>query len=82
MKSQRDQVDMEMGPIMNISVDGDTATPVYRMYLTPKAAPDTTVDTIIAERRAEVLARRTPGPGPGPLRAVSVPDRPGRLGVR
>ena len=49
MKSQRDQVDMEMGPIMNISVDGNTATLVYHMYLTPKAAPDTTFDTIITE---------------------------------
>lgn len=49
MKSQRDQVDMEMGPIMNITVDGNTAALVYHMYLTPKASPDTTFDTIITE---------------------------------
>ncbi|MCY8235331.1 hypothetical protein [Priestia endophytica] len=49
MKSQRDQVDMEMGPIMNITVDGNTATLVYHMYLTPKASPDKTFDTIVTE---------------------------------
>ncbi|ANF94929.1 hypothetical protein [Paenibacillus bovis] len=49
MKTQRDQVDMEMGPIMNITVDGNTATLVYHMYLTPKAAPDKTFDTIVTE---------------------------------
>ena len=49
MKSQRDQVDMAMGPIMNIAVDGNTATLVYHMYLTPKAAPDKTFDTIVTE---------------------------------
>ena len=49
MKSQRDQVEMEMGPIMNIAVDGNTATLVYHMYLTPKASPDTTFDTIVTE---------------------------------
>ena len=49
MKSQRDQVNMEMGPIMNITVDGNTATLVYHMYLTPKASPDTTFDTIVTE---------------------------------
>ena len=49
MKSQRDQVDMEMGPIMNLTVDGNTAALVYHMYLTPKAAPDTTFDTIVTE---------------------------------
>jgi len=49
MKSQREQVDMEMGPIMNITVDGNTATLVYHMYLTPKSSPDTTFDTIVTE---------------------------------
>jgi len=49
MKSQRDQVDMEMGPIMNMTVDGNTATLVYHMYLTPKASPNTTFDTIVTE---------------------------------
>lgn len=49
MKTQRDQVDMEMGPIMNITVDGNTATLIYHMYLTPKAAPDKTFDIIVTE---------------------------------
>ena len=49
MKTQRDQVDMAMGPIMNITVDGNTATLVYHMYLTPKAAPGQTFDTIVTE---------------------------------
>lgn len=49
MKSQRDQFDMEMGPIMNITVDGNTATLIYFMYLTPKASPDTTISMIVTE---------------------------------
>lgn len=36
MKEQRDACEMEMGPIMQMTVDGNTAALVYNMYLTPK----------------------------------------------
>lgn len=48
MKDQRDACDMEMGPIMNITVSGNEAALVYYMYLTPKGT-DTTMSMIITE---------------------------------
>lgn len=48
MKEQRDTCDMEMGPIMNITVSGNEAALVYKMYLTPKGT-NTTMSMIITE---------------------------------
>jgi len=36
MKQQRDACFMEMGPIMQMTVEGNVASLVYEMYLTPK----------------------------------------------
>lgn len=36
MKQQRDTCIMEMGPIMQMTVEGNVASLVYEMYLTPK----------------------------------------------
>ena len=48
MKDQRDACDMEMGPIMNITVSGNEAALVYNMYLTPKGT-NTTMSMLITE---------------------------------
>lgn len=48
MKGQRDACEMEMGPIMQMTVDGNTATLVYNMYLTPKGT-DSTLSMMITE---------------------------------
>lgn len=48
MKDQRDACDMEMGPIMNITVSGNEAALVYYMYLTPKGT-DKTMRIIVTE---------------------------------
>jgi len=49
MKSQRDAFSMEMGPIMQIAVDGNTASLIYYMYMTPKNEPDKTMRIIVTE---------------------------------
>ena len=40
---------MEMGPIMQIIVEGNVAALVYHMYLTPKAAIAPTFDMLVTE---------------------------------
>lgn len=49
MKGYRDACDMEMGPIMQITVDGNTAALIYYMYLTPKNDPAKTMVSIVTE---------------------------------
>lgn len=49
MKGYRDACDMEMGPIMQIAVDGNTAALIYYMYLTPKNDPSKTMVSIVTE---------------------------------
>ena len=49
MKEQRDACAMEMGPIMQIIVEGNVAALVYHMYLTPKAAIAPTFDMLVTE---------------------------------
>ncbi|WP_315108883.1 hypothetical protein [Clostridium intestinale] len=40
MKHQRDAFDMDMGPIENCVVEGDTVALDYKMYMTPKVNMD------------------------------------------
>lgn len=50
MKYQRDCASMEMGPIMQIAVEDNTAALVYHMYLTPKnVASAETIDIVVTE---------------------------------
>lgn len=50
MKHQRELASMEMGPIMQIIVEGNTAALVYHMYLTPKhISPAETLDIVVTE---------------------------------
>ena len=49
MKHQRDAFSMEIGPIMQIAVDGDTAALIYYMYLTPRNEPEKTRRLIVTE---------------------------------
>ncbi len=48
MRYQRDKMNMQMGPILNITVDGNVAALVYYMYLTPKGSNETRT-TLITE---------------------------------
>jgi len=49
MKAQRDAFTMEMGPIMQIAVDGNTASLIYYMFMTPKNEPEKTIKIIVTE---------------------------------
>ena len=49
MKDQRDACSMEMGPIMQMTVEGNVAALVYHMYLTPKVENAPTFDMIVTE---------------------------------
>ncbi len=49
MKDQRDACAMEMGPIMQITVEDNVAALVYHMYLTPKVENASTFDMIVTE---------------------------------
>lgn len=50
MKHQREIASMEMGPIMQIIVEENTAALVYHMYLTPKHIPQAeTMDIVVTE---------------------------------
>lgn len=49
MQGQREAATMEMGPIMQIAVEDNTAALVYHMYLTPKATPEKTFDIMVTE---------------------------------
>lgn len=49
MRYQRDAATMEMGPIMQIAVEENTAALIYHMYLTPKATPEKTFDILVTE---------------------------------
>ncbi|GAB6087141.1 hypothetical protein [Alkaliphilus crotonatoxidans] len=50
MKLQRDACSMEMGPIMQMIVEGNVAALVYHMYLTPKGVENApTFDMIVTE---------------------------------
>lgn len=49
MKAQRDAFSMEMGPIMQIAVDGNTAALIYYMFMTPKHSPEKMVKIIVTE---------------------------------
>ncbi len=40
---------MEMGPIMQIAVDGNTASLIYYMFMTPKNDPGKTIKIIVTE---------------------------------
>lgn len=49
MRNQRDAYSMEMGPIMQMAVNGNTAALIYYMYLTPKPAPSNTIRRVVTE---------------------------------
>ena len=50
MKLQRDACTMEMGPIMNSTVEGNVIALVYHMYLTPKGMENApTFDMLVTE---------------------------------
>lgn len=49
MRHQREAATMEMGPIMQIAVEGYTAALVYHMYLCPKAQPEKCFDIMVTE---------------------------------
>lgn len=49
MKGQREACDMEMGPIMQITVQGNTAALIYKMFLTLKSNPNHIMTLIVTE---------------------------------
>lgn len=49
MKAQRDALTMEMGPIMQIAVDGNTASLIYYMFMSLKNEPEKTIKIIVTE---------------------------------
>ena len=46
MKDQRDRCTMEMGPLLQAAVNGDTVALVYEMYLMPKGLEDKTINDL------------------------------------